>query len=532
VCPLVAHDRYCRRLTLSEYARRPLLLDLATITGYGPDDARAQNILVRAAMTMDRMSSIDASFLHLENDSTQMHIGSVMIFEGPPPPYKAVLALIESRLPLVPRYRQKVRFVPFGLGRPVWIDDPHFNLGYHVRHTALPPPGGQEQVRKLAGRVMSQQLDRTKPLWETWLIEGLGEGRWALLSKVHHCMVDGVSGTDLGSVLFDDERSPASGIARCWTPTPEPSRMQLVASSLALRALDPRAPLHTLARVVATPGESLRRTGEVLRAGGAFVRSLGLARSSLTGPVGSHRRWSWARARLTDVKVVRSELGGTVNDVGLTVIANGFRELLESRGEPVEGRTVRTMVPVSVRKAGDEGTYNNQVSAMFAELPIGLAAPLDRLRAVRTQMDGLKESKQAVAGEVLTSLSGFAPPLLLALGARLVPRSAQFALETATTNVPGPQRPVFTLERRMLEVFPYVPVAAPVRTAVAIFSYDGALSFGVTGDWDAAPDLDRLCAGIERGMAELVALAEGRPAPPSQKRRAATKRRLSSESPA
>jgi WS/DGAT/MGAT family acyltransferase len=246
---------------------------------------------------------------------------------------------------------------------------------------------------------------------------------------------------------------------------------------------------------------------------GRTLRPVGA--SSLTGPIGPHRVWSWADVRLTDVKAVRSSLGGTVNDVVLTIITNGFRELLESRGEEVdEDRVLRTMVPVSVRRRGEEGVYNNRVSAVFASLPVGLVDPLRRLEQIRAEMDGIKQSKQAVAGDVLTSLSGFAPPLLLALGSRVVTRSARLNMHTATTNVPGPQQPVQALGRRMLESYPYVPVVGSIRIVVAIFSYDGGLYFGVTGDYDSAPDTDVLTAGIERGMSQLLALV----APPKPAR--------------
>jgi diacylglycerol O-acyltransferase len=247
--------------------------------------------------------------------------------------------------------------------------------------------------------------------------------------------------------------------------------------------------------------------------------------SSLNGPLGPHRRWGWARGRLSDVQLVRQAFGGTVNDVVLAAITNGFRELLEARGEPVD-RVLRTLVPVSVRRPGERGTYNNRVSAMFAELPVSIEDPVARLESIRTQMAGLKESKQAVAGETLTSLSGFAPPMLLALGARLASRLPQTTLHTGTTNVPGPQFPLYLAGRRLLESFPYIPLFAHVRVAVAIFSYDGGLSFGVSGDYDSTPDIDVLCQGIEQGLHQLVELAQppaAEPAPAVRKRAAARK---------
>jgi diacylglycerol O-acyltransferase len=471
-------------------------------------------------MAVEPMSSLDASFLHMEDRNKHMHIGGVSIFEGPPPAFERLEEMVAGKLGLVPRYRQKVRFVPLGLGTPVWVDDPHFNLGYHLRHTAVPAPGTEEQLRKLAARLFSQQLDRGKPLWELWMVEGLSESRWALLSKVHHCMVDGVAATDLMSVMFDD-RTEAEPDGGRWHPAPEPRGAELVLRTVTRRTFDPREQLRTLRDAARRPGESLRAAREL---GGAMVAAGRSARpassSSLTGPIGPHRSWSWARVRLSDVKRVRSELGGTVNDVVLTIVSQGFRDLLESRGELVDGREVRTMVPVSVRRPGEKGTYNNRVSGVIASLPVGVVDPRERLATIRAQMDGVKESKQAVAGDVLVSLAGFAPPMLLALGSRLMSRTPQIGVHTGTTNVPGPQHTVQTLGRRLLESFPFVPVLGPVRVVVAIFSYDGGLYFGVTGDADSAPDVDVLTAGVERGMEELLALVEP-PAPtrPGRKKR-------------
>jgi diacylglycerol O-acyltransferase len=467
---------------------------------------------------MEPMSPLDASFLYIEGQNTPMHIGGVSIFEGPPPPFERLHEMVAGKLPLVPRYRQKVRFVPLNLGTPVWVDDPHFNLGYHLRHTAVPAPGSEDQLRRMAARVFSQRLDRSKPLWEMWMVEGLSESRWALLSKVHHCMVDGVAATDLMSVMFDDRTQPDPGGR--WLPAPEPGSTTLALRTLTRLAFDPREQLRALRDAANAPRESLRAAGGIARGMLSAGRALRpTSRSSLTGPNGPHRVWSWARVRLSDVKAVRAELGGTVNDVVLTIVTRGFRDLLESRGEPVEDRTVRTMVPVSVRRSDERGVYNNRVSAVLASLPIGLTGPQERLDAVRRQMDGLKQSKQAVAGDVLTSLSGFAPPLLLALGSRLMIRAPQLSLHTGTTNVPGPQHTVQTLDRRLLESFPYVPLIGQVRVVVAIFSYDGGLYFGVTGDADSAADVDVLTVGIESGMSELLSLVS----PPAQAKRSRAK---------
>jgi WS/DGAT/MGAT family acyltransferase len=458
---------------------------------------------------MDPLSPLDASFLDIENDVNHMHIGSVGIFEGPPPSKPDICSAVAAKLHLVPRYRQKVRYPPLHAGPPVWTDDTHFNLDYHVRRTALASPGGEEELRTLVGRVMSQQLDRTKPLWEVWAAEGLGDGRWALVSKTHHCMVDGVSATDLLSVLLDDERDPVRAPAPRWTPDPEPSASELIAQPLARRLVTPVSALSTAAQLVRGPSQVATQALNTVRGTAAMRGMLRPGpRSSLNGQIGPHRRWDWAHASLSDVKVVRGGLGGTVNDVVLAAISHGFRELLLARAEDPAQVKIRTLVPVSVRRPTERGRYNNRVSAMFAELPVGVEDPVERLHSVTAQMQGLKRSQQAVAGEVLTSLSGFAPSLLLALGTRLAFRVPQRSLNTVTTNVPGPQHPLFLAGRRMLEAIPYVPIANQVRIGIAIFSYDGGLKFGVTGDYDSAPDIGILGDGIEAGMAALVKAAQ------------------------
>jgi WS/DGAT/MGAT family acyltransferase len=460
------------------------------------------------------MSPLDASFLHIEDGVNHMHIASVALFEGPPPAYGDVCAMVRGKLPLVPRYRQVVRTVPFDLGRPVWVDDPHFCLEYHVRHTALPPPGTDAELRRLVGRVMSQQLDRARPLWELWMVEGLEDGRWAVLSKTHHCMVDGVSGTDLLSVIMDTSPNPPPPAEDTWAPQRPPRRAGLAARAVADMARSPYEQFRAVRAATRIPRQAVRQARDVL---GGLSATAGIVRptppSSLNGPIGPHRRYAWASTTVDEVKTVRRALGGTFNDVVLAVITRGFRDLLLHRGEPVD-RVVRTLVPVSLRprdttgRAVGDATLANKVSAMFASLPVGLDDPAERLAAISGQMRGLKESKQAMAGEALTSLSGFAPPMLLALGTRLAFRLPQRALNTVTTNVPGPQQPLYIVGRRMLRAFPYVPIAGHIRVGIAIFSYDGEVTFGVTGDFDHAPDVEVLCDGIHEGMTELLKRAD------------------------
>jgi diacylglycerol O-acyltransferase / wax synthase len=463
---------------------------------------------------MDRLSPLDASFLHIEGDVNHMHIGSIGIFEGPPPAYGQLTAAVQGRLALVPRYRQKVAMVPLSVGRPVWVDDPHFNLEYHVRHTALPEPGGEEELRRLVGRVMSQRLDRSKPLWEIWMVKGLEDGRWALVSKVHHCLVDGVSGAELLAVLLDLSPDVPAPIDDEWQASPTPSPTQLFRDAAVNLMSSPYEQVRAAGSIVRRPRRTIDALREVVKGSVALSSVVKpTLPTSLNGPIGPHRRYVWSVADLADIKRIRVAHGGTVNDVVLALITRGFRDLLRARGEATErGRAIRTLVPVSVRARSDsgpaqgDGALDNKVSAMFAELPVGVDDPVERLAEISAQLDNLKQSKQAVAGEALTSLSGFAPSMLLALGTRVATRAARRMgnLDTVTTNVPGPQFPLYACGRRMLRACPYVPLAAPVRVGVSIFSYDGELVFGVTGDYDSAPDIDVLARGIADGVTELL----------------------------
>jgi diacylglycerol O-acyltransferase len=360
---------------------------------------------------------------------------------------------------------------------------------------------------------MSQQLDRTKPLWEIWVVQGLEDGHWGMVAKTHHAVVDGVSGTELLAVVMDTSPQTSPPVPDDWHPSPLPSGTRLAAEAALDLARSPYEQLRAIRAATRVPRQAAHQLEEIARGLSAYA---GLIRpnpvSTLNGPIGPHRRYAWASSTVEDVKAVRKGLGGTFNDVVLAAITNGFRELLLSRDEAVD-REVRTLVPVSVRARDTRGmavgdaTYDNKVSAMFASLPVNLDNPADRLHAITQQMEGLKESKEAVAGEALTSLSGFAPPMLLALGMRVAGRVGQRNINTGTTNVPGPQFPLYAAGRRMLKSYPYVPLFGQVRTGVAIFSYDGQVNFGVTGDYDTAPDLEVLCRGIERGMSQMLKLS-------------------------
>src|SRR5918912_376508 len=371
-----------------------------------------------AQQHLDRLTALDASFLHQEGPSSHMHVGALCRVEGPPPPFDELLDALRMRLHLVPRYRQRLRLPPAGTGRPLWVDDPTFDIEYHVRHTALPRPGSEYQLLRLAGRVFSQQLDRDRPLWEMWMVEGLEDGGFALLSKTHHAMIDGISGVDIAQVMFDLSPVPAEvdHPDAPWQPARSPS------------------------------------PAEVLAAGG-----LGLLRS----------------------------------------------------GVRTEGLELRALVPVSIRGSQDRGSLGNRIAAMRGPLPVYIEDPLERLRAVRAAMDGLKESKQAVGAEVLASVQNLAPPTILAQASRLNFSTRLFNL--IVTNVPGPQMPLYVLGRELQDLFPIAFLPRNHALAIAVMSYNGRMDFGLLGDYDAMPDLETVAEALRSSLAELRDAARPRP---------------------
>jgi len=460
---------------------------------------------------MDKLGPLDAMFIDAEDQDprTSMAIASIAVFEGPPPSHEEFLTFLAGRLPLVPRYRQKLHTVPFRLGRPVWVDDPHFDLGYHVRRTALPAPGGDRQLAELMARVMSQRLDRDHPLWEYWVVEGLAKGRWALISKVHHCMVDGVAGTDLYRVIFDFSPEPSPAAADDRVLGAEPSPLELAAEAVLDDAVLPLREALALGSAASHPGGAIRQAADTVRGLVKWAPAAWpAAGSSLTGPIGRERRFTWVRASLDDVKLIKRELGGTVNDVVLAAISGGFRELLLARGEQPGPHMVRSLVPVSVRAPGEENVYGNQVSAILADLPVHIADPAERLAAVQAGLRALKASKQAVAGESLFTLGRYSLYSLTSWWTRLAFGLPQRDIVTVTTNVPGPQQPLYGMGCRLVEIIPYVPIATTLRTGIAILSYCGTVTFGITGDFAANPDLDVLARGIEHDLSELLAAAQ------------------------
>jgi WS/DGAT/MGAT family acyltransferase len=459
------------------------------------------------------MSALDSGFFFAESENTPMHVGSVAVFDGPAPTYGDVVRLLLSKLPLVPRYRQRVREVPMQLGRPVWVDDPHFNILYHVRHTAVPGPGSDEQLRNLAGRVLGQRLDMAKPLWELWLVEGLADDRWAIISKVHHCMVDGIAGTDLMQLMFDLDPDAKHDAPQDWTPRRTPSSLSMVAEAVTdtvahpLRQLSSLPSLSTAVRGAKAIAESGRTVAQTVPS--LAKQAITPTARSLNGPIGPHRRWAWTEGKFEEFKAVRTVFGGTVNDVVLTAITGGFRDLLRGRGElSSEKLVVRSMVPVSVRRANQKGSLDNQVSAVFVDLPVGLPDPVARLTAIRGQMDEYKRTMSAVDAGSIIEMGNFVAPTLLALGVKAAMQAGQFWCQAVTTNVPGPRVPLYVLGKRMVSAYAYVPIAGGTRCSIGIFSYLNTMTFGLNADFDGYPDLEVLSGGIRRGLDELLTLAE------------------------
>ncbi len=458
---------------------------------------------------MDRLTAIDASFLAQEREGSHMHVGGLMIFEGPTPARGEFIAHIESRLHLVPRYRQKLAVPRFEMGRPLWVDDPRFNIEYHIRHTALPAPGGIEQLRLLAARIFSQQLDRSKPLWETWLVEGMDDGRFALISKTHHSLVDGVSGVDLSTVLFDVEPVPSEPPEpdEEWIPAPEPSEAELVAEGVKGLIRRPAEIAGSVVDAVQHPDrtvggarEAAEGIGEV--AWGIINRP---PETPLNVPIGPHRRIYWVRTELGELKQIKNALDGTVNDVFLTVVTGALARWLRTRGVRTEGLELRGCVPVSVRAESEHGQLGNKITMMACPLPVYADNPEQRFEIISDAMHHLKESKQALGAEVIAELQDFAPPTVFAQASRLNFSSRVYNL--LVTNVPGPQFPLYLLGRELHELIP-IPFLAPDKAlAVAIMSYNGHAVVGLMGDYDAMPDLDVFAGYIEDAISELSEVA-------------------------
>ncbi|WP_222194082.1 WS/DGAT/MGAT family O-acyltransferase [Modestobacter italicus] len=458
---------------------------------------------------VERLTALDASFLYLEEPGTPMHVGAVLVLECPSGglDHEALIELVRARLPLVPRYRQKVVEVPGHLANPAWVDDPDFDVSYHVRRSALPRPGTQEQLLDLVARLTARPLDRSRPLWEMYLVEGLAGDRTAVVTKTHPALVDGLGAIDIGQVILDPDPDAAPApVPDHWLPRRPPGQVALVWEAVEDYLQRPSAVLDTARTAVGDVRATAARWAGV--AGGVVAA---LARtavspapvSPLNAPIGRQRRVAVARVALEDLRVVRRAHGGTVNDVLLTSVTGALREWLLSRGEPVVGSTsVRALVPVSVR--GEDDAAPGEVRSFLVDLPVGEPNPRVRLARVSFAMRGLAPSGQSVGADTLSALSGFAPPTLHALGARAASGLSRRLFNLVVTNVPGPQVPLYAGGARMVEVFPVVPLVRGQGLSIGLTSYDGTVYFGLNADRDSVSDVDALADLIEQEVAYLV----------------------------
>ncbi|CAA9264456.1 MAG: Wax ester synthase/acyl-CoA:diacylglycerol acyltransferase; Diacyglycerol O-acyltransferase [uncultured Corynebacteriales bacterium] len=457
----------------------------------------------------DRLSALDVSFLYMEEPTTPMHVGGLAVFQPPSEgfDYDRLVRLIEDRIGLVPRYRQKIRWVPGNLANPVWIDDADFDVAFHVRRSALPRPGSDQQLRELVSRLMSRRLDRSRPLWEMYLVEGLEGGRIAVISKTHHAMVDGVSAVDIGQVILDVTPTPRDVADELWMPTPPPGTIGLVTDAVTELVRRPTAVVDTVRMGVL----DIRNTaGKVVGAVGGLAAAARVAArpapaTPMNVPIGEQRRFGVARTDLDDYKRVRKAHGGTVNDVVLATVSGALRAWLLSRGEAVgPSSTMRALVPVSVRTSAERGEAGNRVSSYLVDLPVGEPDPVVRLSQVSFAMKAHQESGQSVGADALIALGGFAPPTLHSLGARTASRSTRRLFNLVVTNVPGPQFPLYAGGAQMLELFPVVPLARSQGLSIGVTSYNGGVYYGLNADRDALPDVDVIGALLEESLTELV----------------------------
>jgi WS/DGAT/MGAT family acyltransferase len=469
----------------------------------------------------ERLSSLDRTFLDLEYPETHMHVAGVTILDAGPLrtaeggiDIEKIRKFVASRLELIPRYRQRIARIPLD-NHPVWVDDDRFNLEYHVRHTALPRPGGDEQLRLLTGRIISQQLDRGKPLWELWIIEGLDGDRFAMITKTHHCMIDGVSAIDLVSVLLNPSPDATIPDLRPWKPRSAPSPAELAIEAARRRLATPMELGKVVLDAMQNPAEA---AGSVTDQIFAVTETLGAglfpaSDSPFNQPIGQHRRFEWTAMELADVKRVKNALGGTVNDVVLATVAGAVGTFLRGRGLSVEEITeldFRAMVPVSMRASSERGTLGNRIASWAVRLPIGETDPHRRLQAVSAVTGDLKQSRQAMGAEVLARVSEWTMPTLLSLAMRLAASARPFNL--IVTNVPGPQIPLYMLGSRILAAYPIGPLFLGQALNIALVSYDGRLYWGLNADWDVLPDLRDLVAAIRASFDELLQATETAPA--------------------
>ena len=462
---------------------------------------------------MERLGPQDASFLYLETPSNHNHVGGLAILDPSTGPgetlrFDDLVTLISSRLHLVPRFRQKVVFPPIPIARPVWVDDVHFDIDFHLRRAALPAPCGRRELIDYVQRVISRPLDRTKPLWEMYLIEGMENGLVSILTKVHHAMIDGLSGVDIATAVFDFSPVPQVLSTPEWTPEPEPDR-----ATLAREALRDGI-FHPLSGVTTAFGRML---GAPVVAAGDIGSTLGGIRTLLGGgvmapqspfnrPVGPNRRFSMVEAPVQTFKDIKNALGGTVNDVVLATAAGGVHHLFVERGLATKGRVQRAMVPVSVRADHERAALGNRVSSIFVDLPVGPMSAKGRLRHITKETRHLKDSNEAVGAEFLMNIGSWAPPTIHAMAARTASR-ARF-INLVVSNVPGPQIPMYIAGAKLLAQYPIMPIAENMGLSIAVTSLAGTMAFGITADWDTLPDIEILAEGMDGTILELRKAAE------------------------
>lgn len=460
-----------------------------------------------------RLTAQDAQYLYLEKPNVHYHVGGLCILDPSTRPdgtlrFEGVAAVITSRLHLVPRFRQKVVFVPGSVARPVWVDDADFDVDFHLRRAALPRPGGRRELADYVQRVMSRPLDRSKPLWEIYFVEGLEDGHVAILSKVHHSMIDGVSAIDIATVMFDFSPEAQILTPPPWIPEPSPSRADLLREALREQAVNPLAAMAGAARSMAqAPSKAARGLGAVVFGARDLFGMGAPPRGPFDLRVGPNRRFAMAETPVHRFKQVKDALGGTVNDVVLATVAGALHRLLRARREPTRNRTLRAMVPVSIRTGDEKMALGNRVSMILVDLPVGAMPAARRLRRITEVTRGLKESMMAVSAESIINLGTYAPPTLHALAARLVSRGRWFNL--VVSNVPGPQLPMYIAGARLVVSYPMVPLAENVALSVAVTSLAGTMGFGLTGDWDGVPDIDFLAAAVEESLDDLTKAARG-----------------------
>jgi WS/DGAT/MGAT family acyltransferase len=467
-----------------------------------------------------RLTALDRTFLIYEGPNSPMHVGAVAIMEGGPfrgeghaIDLERILEYVASRLHLIPRYRQRVEPAPVDR-HPIWVDDAHFNLRYHVRHTRLPKPGSERVLKRACARILEQRLDLHKPLWELWLLEGLEDDRVAFVSKTHHCMIDGISGVDLMSVLMTPEPTEKIEPPSVWLPRRPPTALEYAASEAALRLAEPLAAARALGRIVTDQDHARGELVERLRAVGHLAASAisGATPTPLNQPIGPHRRFDWLPMSLDDVGVVRAHLGGTVNDVVLTVVAGAMRRFFKHvRLTDPDEFEFKVMAPVSVRDPRERGHLGNRVAAWFLPLPIGERDPLVRLERVRQTTEDLKRRHEALGAETITHAIEWLGATPISLGARAIETAPPFNM--VVTNVPGPRGPLHLLGARMLEAHPMMPLLGSLSVGIALFSYGRTISWGFTADWELVPDLHELVLAVQHSFQQLLERARSSPLP-------------------